>query len=137
VQVGSSFLCVISYPVVYFILAIPISAVRWKSGFGSAAKSLPSAAPLATECLFSLSGLVNVFIFVFTRSDLFMASNTETKGHRLTISALPSVNLSKYNDVELVAPQPRHQLSLPSTHASDGGWTLQSAQYASKLHETI
>jgi hypothetical protein len=59
-----------SYPVVYFILLIPISVVRWVSGFGSAEKTLPSAATFAAEFIFSLSGLANVIVFFFTRSDL-------------------------------------------------------------------
>jgi hypothetical protein len=47
-----------------------MSAVRWVSGFGSAGKTLPSVATLVVECIFSLSGLANVIIFLFTRSDL-------------------------------------------------------------------
>jgi len=67
------FLSMIAYPVVYFILVTPTSVVRWVSGFGNSPKTaVPSAATLATECLFSLSGLANVFIFLVTRRDLFM-----------------------------------------------------------------
>ena len=68
----------VSYPVVYFILVTPISIVRWVGGFGRSPKvHMPSAATLATEFLFSLSGLVNVFIFIFTRKGLFIAENKD------------------------------------------------------------
>jgi len=100
----------IAYPVVYVILVIPISVVRWVSGFGSAEKMLPSAATLASECVFSLSGLANVFIFLFTRSDLFMVGNVETRGYRL---ALPPANSHRHlesNGVELAVPRSGHQL---------------------------
>lgn len=72
-----------SYPIVYFVLVTPISVVRWVSGFGTSQKILPSAATLATECIYSLSGLANVFIFLFTRSDLFMEDGADTRGFRL------------------------------------------------------
>jgi len=84
----------IIYPFVYFILVIPISVVRWVSGFGSGAK-VPPAASIATECIYSLSGLANVFIFLFTRSDLFMEVGADSRGFRLGRSggvALPPAN---------------------------------------------
>jgi hypothetical protein len=84
-----------SYPFVYFMLVIPITLVRWVSGFGSGEKVLPSAASLATECIYSLSGLANVFIFLFTRSDLFMEGGADSRGFRLNRSngvALPPAN---------------------------------------------
>jgi len=82
-----------SYPVVYFVLVTPISIVRWVSGFGSGEKILPSAVTLAAECIYSLSGLANVFVFLFTRSDLFMEDGADTRGFRLNsaneVVALP------------------------------------------------
>ena len=67
----------VRYPVVYLILVTPISFVRWLSGFGrSPTVNIPSAATLATEFLFTLSGLANMFIFIFTRKNIFIAENT-------------------------------------------------------------
>ena len=67
----------VRYPVVYLILVTPISFVRWLSGFGrSPTVNIPSAATLATEFLFTLSELANVFIFIFTRKNIFIAENT-------------------------------------------------------------
>jgi len=85
----------IAYPLVYCVLVTPISVVRWVSGFGSGEKILPSAASLAVECIYSLSGLANVFIFLFTRSDLFMEDGADTRGFRLNSAngvALPPAN---------------------------------------------
>jgi len=114
----------IAYPVVYFILVIPTSVVRWVSGFGSSTKTLPSAATLATEVLFSLSGLGNVFIFLFTRSDLFMVGNTESKGHSLKVPPLPPAEDLKSSDVESSVHH------LPGT--DEGGWTLPTGQHSSE-----
>ena len=84
-----------SYPVVYFVLVTPISIVRWVSGFGSGEKIVPSAASFAAECIYGLSGLANVFIFLFIRSDLFMEDGADTRGFRLNGAngvALPPAN---------------------------------------------
>jgi len=84
----------IVYPFVYFWLVIPLSVVRWVSGFGSGEKTLPTAT-IATECIYSLSGLANVLIFLFTRSNLFMEGGVESWGFRLNrpnAVALPPAN---------------------------------------------
>jgi len=123
----------IAYPVVYFILVTPTSVVRWVSGFGSSPKHhVPSAATLATEFLFSLSGLANVFIFIFTRKDLFIAGNTGGGGQNP--NALPPPEPSESGDKELMVPQ-SHQPILPS--AGDGGWTLPSASDATESHDVV
>ena len=106
----------------YFILVIPLSVVRWVSGFGSSAKTLPSAATLAPEIIFSLSGLANVLIFLFTRSDLFMVGNTESRGHNLRQAALPPAVVG---DEERAVGRPLDRSVLPG--AESGGWALPSA----------
>jgi len=117
----------IAYPVVYFIVVVPMSVVRWVSGFGIAQKSLPSAATLATECLFSLSGLANVLIFLFTRPDLLMGVNTEANSK---VAALPPVDAPESSDTELAIAAEHKKHILPGV--DDGGWTLQGAQRASE-----
>ena len=112
------------YPVVYFILVIPTSVVRWDSGFGSSAKTLPSAATLATEVIFSLSGLANVLIFLFTRSDLFMVGNTESRGHNLWRPTSSPAAVPRPGNEELAGRRPLVQSVLPG--ADSGGWTLPS-----------
>jgi len=95
----------IAYPVVYFILVMPISVVRWVSGFGSAEKTLPSAATLATECVFSLSGLANALIFLITRPNLFTVGGTGSRGRRLALPRGNSRRNSVSNEPELSVPQ--------------------------------
>jgi hypothetical protein len=107
-----------------------MSVVRWVSGFGSAQKSLPSAATLATECLFSLSGVANVLIFLFTRPDLLMGVNTEANGHSSKVAALPPVDAPESSDTELAIAAEHKKHILPGV--DDGGWTLQGARRASE-----
>ena len=93
-----------SYPVVYFVLVIPISIVRWVSGFGTGEKTLPSAATLSVACIYSLSGLANVFIFLFTRSDLFMEGGSQREGFSFDSGntvALPPARQEDPNEVGL------------------------------------
>src|ERR1700683_63663 len=93
----------VSYPIVYLILVTPISFVRRLSGFGSSPKiTMPSAATLATEFLFSLSGLANVFIFIFTRKDLFIAANTDGNGW-----VLPPTEGFASDDMKMTMAQPQ------------------------------
>jgi len=126
----------IAYPVVYIIVVAPISVIRWTSGFGSVPKTIiPPAATLATECIFSLSGLANVIIFLFTRSDLFMVGNTERKGHSFKATPLPPVNSSKASEMEETGSQSHPQDILPGV--DDGGWTLPSAPHASESQESV
>ena len=126
----------ISYPVVYFIIVAPITIIRVVSGFGSSPKTIiPPAATLATECIFSLSGLANVIIFLFTRSDLFIVGNTESKGHSFKATPLPPVNSSKASEMEETALQSHPQDIIPGV--DDGGWTLPSAPHASESQELV
>jgi hypothetical protein len=57
----------ISYPIVYAALTIPSSVVRLFGASEIAGKTLPSAFPLASGCLFNLSGLAN---FLFKREHI-------------------------------------------------------------------
>ena len=106
----------VRYPVVYLILVTPISFVRWLSGFGrSPTVNIPSAATLATEFLFTLSGLANVFIFIFTRKNIFIAENTNC--------VLPPAEVFESDDVRMTMSQSRPQTIFPGT---DNGFTEHS-----------
>lgn len=126
----------IAYPVVYFAIVTPTSIVRWVSGFGTSPKTMPSAATLATEFLFSLSGLANVFIFIFTRKDLFIAGNDGKSQSSKVVPLLPPADGSGSDDMELTDPQSHPQTILPSTD-DDGGWTLPSAPHDSESQEVV
>jgi len=119
----------ITYPIVYLILVTPISFVRWLGGFGSSPKiTMPSAATFATEFLFSLSGLANVFIFIFTRKDLFIAANTDGNGQ-----VLPPARAFASDDIKMTTAQSQPQTILPSMN--DGGWALPSVLHTSESEE--
>ena len=114
----------ISYPVVYSILIIPLTVLRCVGGFGTSPRHLPSAATLTAECIFSLSGLANVMIFLSTRSNLFMVDNTESSGHSLGRVAPPPPGVPEHNDEELpTARQPPGRSVLP--RANNGIWSLE------------
>jgi len=82
----------IAYPLLYCFLVIPISCIRWISGFGFQDRHhIPSAATFAFEFLYSLSGALNVLLFLFTRSELLSIGKTSGK-HRLGIA--PGINLT-------------------------------------------
>jgi hypothetical protein len=97
---------------------------------------MPSAATLATEFLFSLSGLANVFIFIFTRKDLFIAGNDGKSQSSKVVPLLPPADGSGSDDMELTDPQSHPQTILPSTD-DDGGWTLPSAPHDSESQEVV
>jgi hypothetical protein len=92
------------------VLVIPTSVVRLVSGFGSGAKTLPSAATLTTGCIYSLSGLANVFIFLFTRSDLFIEDSVMRWGFWMGERnvAFPPAWQEEANGMEVEGLQPAH-----------------------------
>ena len=109
----------VSYPVVYLILVTPISCARWLSGFGRSPKvNIPSAATLATEFLFTLSGLANVFIFIFTRKNLFILENTN--------HVLPPTEVFESNNMRMTMSQSQPQAIFPGM--DNGGWALPSVR---------
>src|SRR5882762_2850089 len=63
-----------SYPIVFAVTTLPISVVRWKSGFGSIRRQFPTET-FIFEFIYSLSGALNVLLFLFTRSDLLLPRN--------------------------------------------------------------
>jgi hypothetical protein len=56
------------YPIVYCILILPLSIVRWMD-FGGA--STKAAATLAVVAVFGLSGVLNAMLYAFTRTRFF------------------------------------------------------------------
>ena len=58
-----------SYPLVYSVLILPLSIVRW-SFFGG--QAVPSAATFIVFFLYCLSGAMNVTLLLFTRPKLLL-----------------------------------------------------------------
>ena len=73
IPIGSD-VAIYSYPVVFAVITLPLSAVRWSSGFGRKRHRLPTAT-FAVEFIYSLSGALNVLLFLFTRSNLLLPRN--------------------------------------------------------------
>ncbi|KIM92305.1 hypothetical protein PILCRDRAFT_118109 [Piloderma croceum F 1598] len=72
-------ICMIVYPIVFAVVALPYSVIRWRTHFGSAAHGLPNAtfATFAAYVLYGLSGAFNVLLFLFTRPYLLLPRNID------------------------------------------------------------
>ena len=66
-----------SYPAIYCVVIIPLSVVRWISGFGGN-RHVPSAATFFAIFLYNLSGAFNALLFLLTRSELFLLGNNSS-----------------------------------------------------------
>jgi hypothetical protein len=81
-----------SYPIVFAVAALPLTVVRLITGFGSATHHLP-AATFAVECIYSLSGALNVILILLTRSPLLLPRGASRDRNKLGVA--PSVSLPK------------------------------------------
>src|ERR1700735_4014890 len=64
---------ILSYPLVYSVLVLPLSIVRW-IGF-SQEKQIPSVATFIVINIYALSGAFNALLLLWTRSGLFFSRN--------------------------------------------------------------
>jgi hypothetical protein len=103
----NSDVAVYSYPIVFAVTTLPLSVVRWKSGFGSIRRRYPTAT-FVVEFFYSLSGAFNVLLFLFTRSNLLLPHN------RLAVAPSPMPPASEA-EVELtpVGTLPRENGNFP------------------------
>jgi hypothetical protein len=137
----------IAYPLLYCVLIIPISCIRWRSGFGfKDLHYIPSAATFAFEFIYSLSGALNVLLFLFTRSELLSIGNTSGKKHRLGvapgISLAASMTRHSYSSdtdkgTPRSGPRPKSRGDEPMPlgmlpDAEDGSQQLPDVEYGSK-----
>jgi hypothetical protein len=53
------------------VTTLPLSVVRWSSGFGSNRRRF-AAATFVVSSIYGLSGALNVLLFLFTRADLLL-----------------------------------------------------------------
>jgi len=70
-----------SYPLVFAVTTLPLSVVRWRSGFGSTSRRMPTAT-FVVEFIYSLSGAVNVLLFLLTRPELLLPRNISSKRNK-------------------------------------------------------
>jgi hypothetical protein len=91
---------VYSYPAVFAVVALPLSVVRWTTAFGSG-KHRMAAATFTVEIIYSLSGLLNVLLFLFTRSELLLPRNLSSKRQTLgtALGVVVTVTQSRHSEV--------------------------------------
>lgn len=70
----SSDITIHRYPIVFAVTTLPLSVVRWKSGFGNNGHNFATAT-FTVESIYSLSGALNVLLFLSTRRDLLLPGN--------------------------------------------------------------
>ncbi|KIM74393.1 hypothetical protein PILCRDRAFT_828227 [Piloderma croceum F 1598] len=81
----------IVYPLVFAVITLPLSAVRLRTGFGSTTRHLPTAT-FVVEFIYSLSGALNVILFLSTRSELLLPRNVSSKVSRSGVA--PDIRLT-------------------------------------------
>jgi hypothetical protein len=66
----------ISYPLVYSCLVLPLSVGRWigfeQASHGDKKVHVPASATLAIQTIYALSGICNVILFLTTRPNLLL-----------------------------------------------------------------
>jgi len=118
----------IAYPLVFAILALPLSVVRWRTGFGASGRQLPTAT-FVVEFIYSLSGTLNVLLFLFTRSDLLLPQNISSRRNRLGIPpAVTTMAESKTEGTGVVGLLPG---------ADDVGWHLPVSKEGSDMSDIL
>jgi len=136
----------IAYPVVFAVIALPLSVVRWSTAFGSA-KHHMAAATFAVEVVYSLSGALNVLLFLFTRPELLLPRNLSSRRQALgaALGVMVTVTKSRHSEVysqESSFPKierrqkPRGDQPIPLeslTEVDDMGWDLPTTKH--DLHE--
>ncbi|KIM88402.1 hypothetical protein PILCRDRAFT_256026 [Piloderma croceum F 1598] len=92
----------LAYPLVFAAITLPVSVVRWRSGFGNTLPHLATAT-FVTEFIYSLSGTLNVLLLVFTHSKLLRSQGgrsgltpditgilaENSQGQRMSLRLLP------------------------------------------------
>ena len=70
----SSDVVIFSFPFVFTVTTLPLSVVRWSSGFGSIGHNFPTAT-FVVSSVYNLSGALNVLLFLFIRADVLLPHN--------------------------------------------------------------
>jgi len=119
----------IAYPLVYSVLVLPLSIVRW-IGF-SQEKQIPSVATFIVINIYALSGAFNALLLLWTRSGLFFSRNASVA--RAPVGQAPSgrVPTAKWDiggssaDISLQDARP---VDLPPGGLASGGveWAVVS-----------
>lgn len=125
----------IAYPLVYSVIVLPLSVVRWITGFGSGARHMPSAATFIVIFIYNLSGVLNAILFLLTRTDLLLLGNTslaQRKGLGLAPGVALTVSKSRpsgITDTDSTRSRSKSQQRPPlplglGANTEDEGWHL-------------
>lgn len=118
-----------SYPLVYSVIVLPLSVVRWITGFGADPHQMPSAATFIVISIYGLSGALNAMLFLLTRSDLLLLGNVSNKGLGLApgiILAAGTTRESGATDTDSTRTKSRQ----PPLDVEDEGWQLPTVEPA-------
>jgi len=98
---------ILFYPLAYSLMVIPLSISRWLQ-FNH--KSVPSAAVFFSDIIFSLSGAVNVLLFLIVRPHLLLFTPPEKlvkpEVELANSSTGPALQAALFPDVYTSSPQP-------------------------------
>ena len=73
------------YPVIYSIVTIPLTAVRFKTNFGQK-QNLHPVATFVAIFIYSLSGFFNALLFMLTRKDLLFTNSRDLKQEKVGVA---------------------------------------------------
>jgi hypothetical protein len=119
------------YPLVFAVITLPLSVVRWRSGFGSNIRHFPTAT-FAVEFIYSLSGALNVLLFLYTRSDLFLPRNRLGVAPKPTLAGGQADHTDTTNSKVEASPRSDAHQPLPAVllpGADDKGWRLPTSEH--------
>lgn len=110
------------YPVIYSILILPLSIVRW-IGFaqesGGKESHISAAATMAVISIYGLSGACNVILLLITRPNSILFGNGVDYAPR---RGTPGLAIYKSSSINVAVGEQTHDLGrLPSR--SSAGWT--------------
>ena len=86
------------------MVALPLSVVRWRTGFGSTKRHMPTAT-FVVEFIYSLSPAFNVALILLTRSPLLLPRQaSRERTNRLGVAPSVSVTKSRTHYSEVSRP---------------------------------
>jgi len=116
-------LAMIAYPIVYSVLILPLSVVRW-IGFaqerGGRESHIGAAATLTVIAVYGLSGACNVFLLLYTRPNSILFGKSLVYESRRVPLGLETYKSGSINDSSDVGNQSNDLGRLPSR--SSAGW---------------
>ncbi|KIM83330.1 hypothetical protein PILCRDRAFT_819583 [Piloderma croceum F 1598] len=126
----------IAYPLVYSVIVLPLSVVRWITGFGTNTHQMSSVATFIVISIYSLSGALNAMLFLLTRSDLLLLGNTSSVPSK-GLGLAPGIALAVGTDrpsgaTDADSTRSRIKSRQPPLDVEDEGWQLPTIEHPSE-----